>query len=310
MHSRHRTRPPCGGSSARRSRRCSSSRPTSRARSTRRSTDGTTRRGSGPGCSATTRTARTWSCGRSSRAMAAPGCTRRRGSVSRHRRRVRTRRGERPDSCMVCSCAWSGFLAYWAASHNLVELLKMPAAPGLEGSTLRQVIHISVGGSTVRVHFSNTFGTGPFTITSAHIARSRGRSAIDLTTDRPLTFAGADSVRIAPGAMAISDLLEYDVPALSDLAVAMLIGAAPADVTGHPGSRTTSFLQAGQLVSAAELPDAATTDHWYVIAGLDVVADGAAVGTLGNSITDGRGSGTDRNDRWPDNLARRLQSDP
>ncbi len=186
----------------------------------------------------------------------------------------------------------------------------MPPAPGLEGSTLRQVIHISVGGPTVRVHFSNTFGTGPLTITSAHIARSRGRSAIDLTTDRPLTFAGADSVRIAPGAMAMSDLLEYDVPALSDLAVTMLIGAAPADVTGHPGSRTTSFLQAGQWVSAAELPDAATTDHWYLIAGLDVVADGAAVVTLGNSITDGRGSGTDRNDRWPDNLAGRLQSDP
>ncbi len=186
----------------------------------------------------------------------------------------------------------------------------MPPAPGLEGSTLRQVIHISVGGPTVRVRFSNTFGTTPLAITSAHIARSRGRSAIDLTSDRPLTFAGADSVRIAPGAMAISDRLEYDVPALSDLAVTMQIGAAPADVTGHPGSRTTSFLQAGQWISSAELPDAATTDHWYVIAGLDVVADGAAVVTLGNSITDGRGSGTDRNDRWPDNLAGRLQSDP
>jgi lysophospholipase L1-like esterase len=62
--------------------------------------------------------------------------------------------------------------------------------------------------------------------------------------------------------------------------------------------------------TAAELPGAVTTDHWYVLAGLDVVADGAAVVTLGNSITDGRGSGTNRNNRWPDNLARRLQSDP
>src|SRR5213076_2429832 len=51
---------------------------------------------------------------------------------------------------------------------------------------------------------------------------------------------------------------------------------------------------------------------WYVLAGLDVVAEGAggAVVTLGNSITDGRGSGTNRNNRWPDNLARRLQADP
>ena len=186
----------------------------------------------------------------------------------------------------------------------------MPPAPGLEGSTLRQVIHSSVGGPTVRVRFSNTFGTRPLSITSVHIARSRGRSAIDVASDRPLTFAGADSVRIAPGAMATSDPLEYDVPALSDLAVTMQIGAAPADLTGHPGSRTTSFLQTGQWVSSVELPDAATSDHWYVMAGLDVVANGAAVVTLGNSITDGRGSGTDRNDRWPDNLARRLQADP
>ena len=186
----------------------------------------------------------------------------------------------------------------------------MPPAPGLSGSTLRQVIHASVGGSTLRLRFANTFGTSPLAITAAHIARARDASAIDVASDRALTFAGADSVRIAAGAIATSDPLEYAVPPLSDLAVTIQIGAAPAEVTGHPGSRTTSFLQAGQKVSSAELPDAATADHWYVIAGLDVVADGAAVVTLGNSITDGRGSGTDRNDRWPDNLARRLQANP
>src|SRR2546426_7867986 len=186
----------------------------------------------------------------------------------------------------------------------------MPPAPGLTGSTLRQVIHISVGGPALRVRFSNTFGGSPLAITSAHIACSRGGHAIAVTSDRRLTFAGADSVLIAPGAMASSDLLGYDAPALGDLAVTIPIGAAPARVTGHPGSRTTSYLQAGQWASAAELSAAVTTDHWYVIAGLDVVADGAAVVTLGNSITDGRGSGTNRNDRWPDNLARRLQADP
>src|SRR6266567_6591116 len=111
------------------------------------------------------------------------------------------------------------WLGTWAASPQLTEPRNMPPPPGLAGSTLRQVIHISVGGPTVRVLFSNTFGTSPLAITSAHIARSRGRSAIDVTSDRPLTFAGADSVRIAPGAMATSDPLPYDVPALSDLAV-------------------------------------------------------------------------------------------
>src|SRR5207302_592713 len=129
-------------------------------------------------------------------------------------------------------------------------------------------------------------------------------------SDRGLTFAGAGSVRIPPGAMATSDPLDYDAPTLGDLAITIHIGAAPAEVTGHPGSRTTSYLQAGQWVFSAELPDAVPIDHWYVIAGLDVVAEGAAVVTLGNSITDGRGSGPNRNTRWPDNLARRLQANP
>ena len=188
----------------------------------------------------------------------------------------------------------------------------MPPAPGLTGSTLRQVLHVSVGGPMIRLCFSNAFGGTPLAITSAHVARSQGGSAIDLAADRRLTFAGADSVRIAPGATATSDPLDYDVAALSDLAVTIQIGAAPAEVTGHPGSRTTSYLQAGNWLTSAELPEAVTTDHWYVLTGLDVATEGngAALVALGNSITDGHGSGTNRNNRWPDNLARRLQADP
>src|SRR5438309_11756065 len=276
-----------------------------------------------------------WNCARSSRAMAAPGCSRPRASASRRRRRGRTRSCDRPDAVQalprrrlvvalalasaLTACARPSvpapaagqhWLGTWAASVQLTEPRNMPPAPGLAGSTLRQVIHTSVGGPLVRVRFSNGFGTSPLAITAAHVARSRGGHAIEVTSDRRLPFAGADSVFIAPGATATSDPLEYGVAALSDLALTIQIGAAPADVTGHPGSRTTSYLQAGQWASAAELPAAVATDHWYVIAGLDVVADGAAVVTLGNSITDGRGSGTNRNDRWPDNLARRLQADP
>jgi lysophospholipase L1-like esterase len=199
----------------------------------------------------------------------------------------------------------------WTAAQQLVEPRNLPPAPGLSGSTLRQVIHTSVGGSTLRVRLANTFSDGPLAVTAAHVARSRGGSAIEGASDRALTFAGADSVRIAPGAVATSDPLDYAVPALGDLAVTIEIGAAPAAVTGHPGSRTTSYLLAGRWAGAPELPDAGTTDHWYVLAGLDVAGaePGLAVVTLGNSITDGRGSGTNRNDRWPDNLARRLQAD-
>ena len=162
----------------------------------------------------------------------------------------------------------------------------MPPAP-LTGSTLRQVIHVSVGGPTIRLCLSNAFGDTPLAITAAHIARSHGSSAIDVASDRTLTFAGADSVRIAPAATATSDPLDYDVAALSDLAVTIHIGAAPAEVTGHPGSRTTSYLQAGPWLTAAELPDAVTTDHWYVLTGLDVTTDGNGAAPARTATTAG-----------------------
>ena len=226
-------------------------------------------------------------------------------------------------ACASAACAGHGapalnparaghWLGTWTASQQLVEPRNMPPAPGLTGSTLRQVIHLSVGGPAVRVRFSNMFSDAPLSINSAHLARSLGGHAIDPTSDRRLTFRGRDSVLIAPGATAISDSLPFDAGAASDLAITIYLAAAPPDLTGHPGSRTTSYIQTGQWVAASAMPDAVTTDHWYVLAGVDVAAPeaGAAVVTLGNSITDGRGSGTNRNDRWPDNLARRLQADP
>src|SRR6266496_3151099 len=118
----------------------------------------------------------------------------------------------RAPADLVGSPHWLGT---WTASPQLVEPRNMPPAPGLTGSTLRQVFHVSVGGPMIRLCFSNAFGGTPLAITSAHIARSHGGSAIDLAGDRRLTFGGANSVRIAPGATATSDPLDYDVAALS-----------------------------------------------------------------------------------------------
>jgi len=95
-----------------------------------------------------------------------------------------------------------------------------------------------------------------------------------------------------------------------DLAVTIHLHGVPEGVTAHPGSRTTSYLAAGDSVSAADLPTAAPTDHWYFLNGIDVLASNssAAIVTLGDSITDGRNSTTNANGRWPDELARRLQA--
>jgi lysophospholipase L1-like esterase len=188
----------------------------------------------------------------------------------------------------------------------------MAPAPGLAGNTLRQVVHVSVGGPRLRVRFSNVFGNGPLTISAAAVAPSLGDHRIDGSAQRALSFGGNASVSIAPGRDTTSDVVAYPLSPLANVAITIRFGAVPSAVTGHPGSRTTSYLQSGDALASPSMPSAVATVHWYVAAGIDVpAAEGsAAVVVLGNSITDGRGSGTDRQNRWPDELSRRLQAEP
>ena len=143
--------------------------------------------------------------------------------------------------------------------------------------------------------------------------RSFRRKQCDSPGNRPgPRFRGQPSVVIPPGALVFSDPLDFDLPALSDLAVTIHLDAAPDGVTVHPAARATSYLLAGNSVAAADLPTAAHTDHWYFLNGVDVLAknSAAAVVTLGDSITDGAKSTTNGNARWPDDLERRLHANP
>jgi lysophospholipase L1-like esterase len=199
----------------------------------------------------------------------------------------------------------------WVCAPQLTEPKNLPPQPGLTSNTLRQVVHVSLGGKKLRVKFSNAFGNSPVEMSSAHIALPAGGAAINKSTDQPLTFSGNNTVTIPAGTMVASDALDFDLPALADVTVTIHFGETSPDVTGHPGSRETSYLQTGDLADAADLPAPAKTQHWYILTGIDVIGDGsgAAVVTLGDSITDGRGSTTDGNNRWPDDLAARLQAD-
>lgn len=198
----------------------------------------------------------------------------------------------------------------WGCGPQLTEPSNLPPAP-LANSTLRQFVHITLGGQHLRVRLSNAYGTNSVTVTSAHVAMAGtlGTSIIDPATDKALTFRGAPSINIPPGEVVLSDPFDYNLSGLTNLAISIYFGNVSATtINGHPGSRTTSFIVASNAVSAASLSGAPNTAHWYIITGVDVLADAAdrTVVTLGDSITDGRGSDTDGNDRWPDDLARRL----
>jgi len=206
----------------------------------------------------------------------------------------------------------SKWVGTWVSAQQLVEEKNLPPAPGLSGQTLRQIIQPSLDGRSLRLTFSNEFGDSPLTIASASVARSGGKSVIEDGTAHPVKFGGATQVTLQPGALAVSDVVPFEVQAFVNLAVSTYCTAVPAKLTGHPGSRTTSFMQRGDGTNARELAQATPTDHWYLLAAVDVQANpGAqAIAIIGDSITDGRGSTTNSNNRWPNNLARRLHANP
>jgi lysophospholipase L1-like esterase len=201
--------------------------------------------------------------------------------------------------------AW---VATWGASPQI------PNAPlAIHGQTLRQVAHVSLGGSTVRVRLSNAFGTADLPVAEAHVALSSGGSSTIAGTDRQLTFGGTPSTTIPPGALAVSDPVRLDVPALGNVTVSLWFPGTVSATTEHSlGVQTTWLSPAGNFAADATFPAASTTTtSWYFLNGIEVLTrapKAAAVVALGDSITDGYASTVSANRRWPNALATRLRA--
>jgi lysophospholipase L1-like esterase len=219
---------------------------------------------------------------------------------------------------LLAGCAAPGPIRnseHWVASWGTAQMAPdtqnaLPAAQS-QNATLRQVVRVSLGGSRLRVRFSNAMGTAPLVIDGASIAVSKGpgRSAVDASSLQPLRFGGSAMVTIPAGAEYVSDPVELAHAAGADLAVSMHLPAAPARQTSHPGARATSFAAPGRHEMDAELPQPAAFTHWFQLTAIELDAAPAAhaVVAIGDSITDGYGVAPDTNGRWTDGLAVRLR---
>jgi lysophospholipase L1-like esterase len=196
----------------------------------------------------------------------------------------------------------------WGTAPQLVEPNNMPPAPGLSNNTLRQVVCVSIGGKKLQLKFSNKFGKNPVTMKAVQIAVSTGGSTINESTSKKLKFKGEQEVTMQPGEEITSDAVSFDLKPRMEVAITISFGEVSPTLTGHPGSRTTSYILSGEQTSSnTDFTSSVKTDHWYIITGIDVESkSAAAVAIIGDSITDGRGSGTNKQNRWPDILAMRL----
>jgi lysophospholipase L1-like esterase len=181
--------------------------------------------------------------------------------------------------------------------------------PNVNNQTVRLIVHTSIGGTRARVQLSNAYSTAPLTVGAAHIALRAKGSAIIPESDRVLTFSGNPSLSIPPGAPVVSDPLDFPVPQHGDVVISIFVTGDPTPPTVHlTGLHTTYVSKAGDFTKAAEITDAATTQSWYWISSLDVLAptDAGAIVAYGDSITDGATSTPDTDRSWPSQLAERL----
>jgi len=210
-----------------------------------------------------------------------------------------------PSSAAAQANVWIGT---WATAPQAAMRGRVMT---FHNQTLRLIAHVSASGQKARVRISNTFGDQPLVLGGAHVARRAVGADIEPTSDRALRFRGEASVTVPARSMVVSDPVDLDVPALSDLAISLFLPQSTQTTTAHILALQTSYVSAeiGDATSAVKFPVARTIARWPFLTGVDVAvsSQGNAIVALGSSLTDGDGSTTDANRRWPDLLAERLQ---
>jgi len=230
---------------------------------------------------------------------------------------------------LVFVVAWSGQLAiaqngneHWVSTWAASPLLRAQpaqqqpnAAPlppnSFNNQTLRMIVRTSIGGRRIRLQLSNAFGSSALTVGAAHVALHSKDSAVVEGSDRALAFNGKPSTMIPAGALVLSDPVDLYVLPLSDLAISLYFPGETGPATMHAtGLRTTYISKQGDMTTQPAITDATTSQSWYWISSVDVLAPAAAAAivTFGDSITDGARSTPDANRSWPSFLAQRLLS--
>lgn len=199
------------------------------------------------------------------------------------------------------------FCVSWASSQYETESFNLPPL-SMEETSIRQIVKTSVGGKKIRIKLSNLCGESELEVKSVHFAISKGLNGIVKSSEVAIYFSGKESVVIPPHEEVYSDLFNYDLESRKEYAFSIYYGKVPEKVTGHPGSRTTSYQEKGNSVDKEYFATKNTFEHWYTIAAIEVEndCDLKSIVCLGDSITDGRGSTNNLQNRWTDILANRL----
>lgn len=203
-----------------------------------------------------------------------------------------------------------GWIGTWATAPQTVVKSFMPYNNNMSNRSVRQVVKVSIGGDMIRLKLSNIYSTEPVVIRSIYIAHAKDSFAIDPKSAKYLKFSNQYKVTIPAGKSITSDALPYDLKPLQRLAITINYTSAPTVPTVHMGSRTTSYIMKGVTNAHSNFEKAFRENHWYNISGIDVYTmrtDLSSIAIIGNSITDGKCSTDNAQNRWPDVMSEMLQ---
>ena len=198
----------------------------------------------------------------------------------------------------------------WATAPQTVVRSFMPYNNCMTNRSVRQVIKVSIGGNVIRLKLSNIYSMQPVEIRSIYIAHAKDSFAIDAKTAQYFKFGNSYKTVIPAGKQIVSDALKFNLRNLERVAITINYTSAPKVPTVHMGSRTTSYIMKGVTNAHSNFEKAFRENHWYNISGIDIYTmsnNMSAIAIIGNSITDGKCSTDNAQNRWPDVMSEMLQ---
>ena len=198
----------------------------------------------------------------------------------------------------------------WATAPQTVVKSFMPYNNCMTNRSVRQVVKVSIGGDVIRLKLSNIYSMQPVEIRSIYIAHAKDSSDIDAKTAQYFKFGNSYKTVIPAGKQIVSDALKFNLRNLERVAITINYTSAPKVPTVHMGSRTTSYIMKGVTNAHSNFAKAFRENHWYNISGIDVYTisnNMSAIAIIGNSITDGKCSTDNAQNRWPDVMSEMLQ---
>ena len=198
----------------------------------------------------------------------------------------------------------------WATAPQTVVKSFMPYNNCMTNRSVRQVVKVSIGGDVIRLKLSNIYSMQPVEIRSIYIAHAKDSSDIDAKTAQYFKFGNSYKTVIPAGKQIVSDALKFNLRNLERVAITINYTSAPEIPTVHMGSRTTSYIMKGVTNAHTNFAKAFRENHWYNISGIDVYTmsnNMSAIAIIGNSITDGKCSTDNAQNRWPDVMSEMLQ---